>query len=125
MHGSEYVSIDAGIRLAAGLDPADMRGQVLCLPLLNPPAFWQRTPYVCPVDNLNPNRVFPGKPLGTFTERLAWHLTERAIRHADAYFDLHGGDIPEALVPFTILEQSGDAAWTRKAAPWPRHSACR
>jgi hypothetical protein len=110
MHGSEYSSIDAAVRLAAGLDPAEVRGQVLCLPLLNPPAFWERTAYVCPVDGVNPNRVFPGKPGGSFSERLAWHLTERGIRHADAYFDLHGGDIPEALVPFVIYEEAGDAA---------------
>ena len=110
VHGSEYSSIDAAVRLAAKLDPHELRGQLLCLPLLNPPAFWQRSAYVCPVDNLNLNRVFPGKPLGSFSERLAWQLTEHAIRHADALLDLHGGDIPEALVPFTIYERTGDSA---------------
>jgi len=115
IHGSEYVSIDAAIRLAASLDPAKLHGQVLVLPLLNPAAFWERTPYVSPIDNLNPNRAFPGKPFGTFTERLAYHLTERAIRHADALMDLHGGDIPEALVAFTIYETTGDAALDARA----------
>jgi predicted deacylase len=110
VHGSEYSSIDAAVRLAAGLDAREVSGQVLCLPLLNPPAFWQRAAYVCPVDGLNLNRVFPGKPLGSFSERLAWHVTERAIRGADAYVDLHGGDVPEALVPFTIWERTGAAA---------------
>ena len=110
IHGSEYSAIDAVIRLAAKLDPRDLHGQLLCLPLVNPPAFWQRAAYVCPVDNLNLNRVFPGKPLGSFSERLAWHLGEQAIRHADAFLDFHGGDIPEALVPFTIYERTGDAA---------------
>ena len=110
VHGSEYVSIDAAVRLGATLDPAALHGQVLCLPLLNPAAFWERTAYVSPIDNLNPNRAFPGKPHGSFTERLAHHLTERAIRHADALMDLHGGDIPEALVAFTIYEETGDAA---------------
>jgi predicted deacylase len=110
IHGSEYVSIDAAVRLGAALDPAEIHGQVLCLPLLNPAAFWERTPYVSPIDNLNPNRAFPGKPHGSFTERLAYHLTQRAIRHADALMDLHGGDIPEALVAFTIYEETGDAA---------------
>jgi predicted deacylase len=109
VHGSEYVSIDAAIRLAAGLDPAQVHGQVLVLPLVNPPAFWERTPYVCPLDGLNPNRQFPGKREGTFSERLTWHITEHALRHADALIDLHGGDIPEALVPFTIYEETGDA----------------
>lgn len=110
VHGSEYVSIDAAIRLGATLNPADINGQILCLPLLNPPAFWERAPYVNPIDNLNPNRVFPGKPNGTFTERLAHHVTQRAMRHADAIIDLHGGDIPEALVAFTIHEETGDSA---------------
>jgi predicted deacylase len=110
IHGSEYVSIDAAVRLGAALDPSAVRGQVLCLPLLNPAAFWERTAFVSPIDNLNPNRAFPGKPLGSFTERLAHRLTERAIRHADALVDLHGGDIPEALLAFTIYEQTGDSA---------------
>ena len=115
VHGSEYVSIDAAVRLGAALDAATLHGQVLLLPLLNPPAFWERTPYVSPIDNLNPNRQFPGKPHGTFTERLAYHLTERAIRHAEAMIDLHGGDIPEALLPFTIWEETGNAAMDAKS----------
>jgi uncharacterized protein len=110
VHGSEYVSIDAAIRLGAGLDPAQIQGQVLILPLVDPPAFWERTAYVCPVDGLNPNRTFPGEPGGTFTERLTYHITDRAMRHADALIDLHGGDIPEALVAFTLYEQTGNAA---------------
>ncbi len=110
IHGSEYPSIDAAVQLAAKLDASELRGQVLCLPLMNPAAFWERTPYVSPIDNLNLNRVFPGKPLGSFSERLAHHLVERAMRHADAYLDLHGGDIPEALVAFTMYEETGDPA---------------
>ena len=76
MHGSEHSSIDAAMRLAAGIDAGQIKEQLLVLPLLNPAAFWQRTAYVCQVDSLNPNRVFPGQPLGSFTERLAWHITE-------------------------------------------------
>lgn len=110
VHGSEYASIDAVVRLGARLDPGSVRGQVLCLPLMNPSAFWERVAYVSPVDNLNLNRVFPGKANGTFTERLAHHFVEKAMRHADAYLDLHGGDLPEALVPFNIIYETGDGA---------------
>jgi predicted deacylase len=110
IHGSEYASIDAVIRLGAGLDPAAVKGQVLCLPLMNPAAFWERTAYVSPIDNLNLNRVFPGKPKGSFSERLAHRLVEGAMRHAGAYIDMHGGDVPEALVPFNLCYETGDAA---------------
>jgi predicted deacylase len=110
IHGSEYASIDAVIRLGAGLDPAAVKGQILCLPVMNPAAFWERTAYVSPIDNLNLNRVFPGKPKGSFSERLAHRLVEGAMRHADAYVDMHGGDVPEALVPFNLYYETGDPA---------------
>ncbi len=109
IHGSEYPSIAAAVRLGASLDPSTISGQVLCLPLMNPGAFWERAAYVTPADGLNLNRVFPGKPKGSFAERLAWQLVEKAMRHADAFLDMHGGDLPEALVPFTIYQETGDA----------------
>jgi predicted deacylase len=109
IHGSEYASIDAVVRLGESLDPRSVKGQVLCLPVMNPSAFWERTAYVSPVDNLNLNRVFPGKPKGSFSERLAHHFVEKAMRRADAYIDMHGGDVPEALVPFNIYYVTGDA----------------
>jgi uncharacterized protein len=109
VHGSEYASIDAVVRLGAALDAKTVKGQMLCLPVMNPGAFWERTAYVSPVDNLNLNRVFPGKPKGSFSERLAYLLTEKAIRHADAFIDMHGGDLPEALVPFNLYFETGVA----------------
>jgi uncharacterized protein len=109
IHGSEYASIDAVVRLGAALDPRSVKGQVLCMPVMNPSAFWERAAYVSPVDNLNLNRVFPGKPKGSFSERLAHHFVEKAMRRADAYIDMHGGDIPEALVPFNLYYETGDA----------------
>jgi len=110
IHGSEYPSIDAAVRFGAMLDPSAVHGQVLCLPLMNPAAFWERAAYIVPADGRNLNRVFPGKPQGSFAERLAWNLVQKAMRHADAYLDLHGGDLPEALVPFTIFQETGEAA---------------
>src|SRR4051794_31155519 len=68
IHACEYVSIRAAVRLARELDPAEVRGQVLVVPIVNIPSFWERTPFVCPIDGVNPNRVFPGKPDGSFTE---------------------------------------------------------
>jgi predicted deacylase len=114
-HGSEYPSIDAVVRLGATLDPSAVRGQILCLPLMNPPAFWERTAYVTPLDGLNLNRVFPGQPKGRFSERIGYQLFERAIRAADAYVDLHGGDLPESLLPFSVYFESGDPATDRRS----------
>ena len=109
VHGGEYPGIEAAIRTAASLDPSQVRGQVVIVHIVDVPSFQARTIYVCPLDGKNPNRVFPGSPDGTASERLAHTLFTEVIARADFYIDLHGGDINEALVPFTILLDSGAA----------------
>lgn len=108
IHGCEYVSIHAAMRLAAELNPDEIRGRVLIVPVVNLPAFQERTPFVTPLDGKNPNRFFPGDPEGTFTDVLADFVFTTCIAPSDAFIDLHGGDMVEALEPFAIL--AADAA---------------
>jgi len=108
VHGGEYPAIEAVIRLSNTLDPKKIAGTVILMPVMNLPAFRARTPFVCPVDNVNPNRVFPGDPTGSYSEQMTHALINEFVVHADAYVDLHGGDIPEALVPFVICRHGHD-----------------
>lgn len=108
VHGAEYVGIEAAIRTIGGLDPLALSGTVVVVPVVNTPAFAARSIYVCPLDGRNLNRVFPGSPEGTPSERMAHALFASAIRRADAYVDLHGGDLNEALLPFTIYFGGAD-----------------
>jgi predicted deacylase len=110
VHGGEYPAIEAVIRLSKTLDPQMIAGAVILMPVLNLPAFRSRTPFVCPVDNVNPNRVFPGDPNGSYSEQMTHALMNEFVVHADAYVDLHGGDIPEALVPFVICRSDAGLA---------------
>jgi predicted deacylase len=57
---------------------------------------------------VNPNRVFPGDPHGSYSEQMTHACINEFVVHADAYVDLHGGDIPEALVPFVICRAGND-----------------
>ena len=102
MHGGEYPAVEAVIRLSAMLKPAELSGTVILMPVLNLPAFWSRSMFVCPVDGVNPNRVFPGAVDGSYSEQMTHALINEFVVYADGYLDLHGGDIPEALVPFSI-----------------------
>jgi predicted deacylase len=108
VHGGEYPAVEAVIRLGKTLDPQKISGTVILMPVLNLPAFRARTPFVCPIDNVNPNRVFPGDPRGSYSEQMTHSLINEFVVHADAYVDLHGGDIPEALVPFVICRAGND-----------------
>ena len=108
VHGGEYPGIEAAIQTAASLDPQQVRGSVVIVHIVDVPAFHGRNIYICPLDGKNPNRVFPGNPRGTVSERLAHVLFSEVIARAQFYVDLHGGDINEGLVPFTIIMDSGD-----------------
>jgi uncharacterized protein len=110
VHGGEYPAVEAVIRLGQTLDPKKISGTVILMPVLNLPAFRTRTPFVCPIDNVNPNRVFPGDPHGSYSEQMTHALINGFVVHADAYVDLHGGDIPEALVPFVICRSEAGPA---------------
>src|SRR6266702_44332 len=68
-HGTEYASIIAIEKLISDLDPAQVTGTVILVPLVNVPSFEQKVPHVNPVDGKSINRFYPGKADGTQTER--------------------------------------------------------
>jgi predicted deacylase len=108
VHGAEYPGIEAAIRLSRTLRPAEIRGAVIIVPVVSVPAYQRRAIYVNPLDGINLNRVCPGNPTGTITEIMADLLFKNVIAQADYYMDLHGGDMIEALVPFTLYYRSGN-----------------
>lgn len=109
VHGAEYASIAAALAFGRGLEAKGLRGRVIVAPVVNMPGFRARSIYVCPLDGKNPNRVFPGDAAGSGSEQMADWVFRNVIAQADYYVDLHGGDLIEALVPFTIFFRSGDA----------------
>jgi uncharacterized protein len=107
IHGAEYPPIDAVLQFSRAIDPATLRGQILAVPIVNLPAFWARTPFVCPADGKNPNRAFPGDPHGSFSQALAHLVFEQLIKRGDFLVDLHCGDLVEDLVPYCGMQESG------------------
>jgi predicted deacylase len=108
VHAAEYAGIAAALDLGRSLDPTTLRGRVVLVPVMNLPSFTARSIYVCPLDGRNLNRVFPGDAKGTASEQIADWVFRNVISQAEYYVDLHGGDLIEALVPFTIFFKSGN-----------------
>lgn len=107
-HGGEYPGVEASIRLANTLQPADVSGRIAIVHPVNMPAFHAKLQYVGPYDGLNLNREYPGKATGTVTQRIAYTISSLLFSQADFYMDLHGGDIHESLTPFVIYSKLGD-----------------
>jgi predicted deacylase len=114
-HGYEYPPITALQRVRAVIDPTRLRGTVILVHVANLPSFLGRTVYYSPIDGKNLNRVFPGDPAGTASERIAHAITTEVIDHADVVIDMHGGDGNEALRPYAYWMLSGDSALDRRS----------
>jgi len=71
------------------------------------PSFLGRTIYYSPIDGKNLNRVYPGKPDGTVSERIAYAITNQIIERADFLVDIHSGDGNESLRPYTYWSPLG------------------
>ena len=107
-HGTEYASIIAIEELIASLDPAQVSGTVILVPLINIPSFEQKVPHVNPVDGKSMNRFYPGKADGTQTERALFAMTKQIVERCDYLIDYHGGDIDEDLRPYSYWLKTGN-----------------
>ena len=108
-HGTEYASIIALEKVIQTLDPTQVSGTVIILPLVNIASFEKKVPHVNPVDGKSMNRFYPGKQDGTQTERVSYAITKQVVERCDYLVDYHGGDIDENLRPYSYWPKSGDA----------------
>jgi predicted deacylase len=92
VHGDEYEGVRTAFEIFEELQPEQMTGDLIAVPVLNVPAFWSGT-RCSPVDGANLARVFPGDLNGTQSQRLAWHFGKSVLGSADFYLDLHSGGV--------------------------------
>jgi uncharacterized protein len=107
-HGTEYASILALEKLIGRIDPTELSGTLIIVPLVNIPSFEQKIAHVNPVDGKSMNRFYPGKPDGTQTERAAYAITREVVEKCDYLIDLHGGDLDENLRPYSYWPKTGN-----------------
>jgi predicted deacylase len=108
VHGNEFPGPLALADLAQRLDPAELAGTVVLVPVANPLAFNAGT-RVSPEDGVNLNRVFPGSATGSLTYRLARALVEGIIQDADLAIDLHSAEATGVMMPMAGFRERSDA----------------
>jgi predicted deacylase len=107
IHGDEYEPQIVLRRLIDELSPSDIHGRLVIIPTLNFPGS-QRGSRLSPLDGHNMNRVFPGKPDGTPTERLAAFLYSQVFPSFDLLVDVHSGGGDYKVVPMIFGFTSSD-----------------
>ena len=108
-HGDEYEGPLALHALAATLEARAVAGRIVIVPQLNTPAVHAAT-RTSPVDGGNLNRVFPGDPRGTVTQRIAHLVAATLIPMADTVIDLHSGGKTLEFLPMACSHVLPDPA---------------
>ena len=114
VHAAEYPAIDAVLVLAGRLDPAGLSGTLVAVPVVNSSMFRARSAFTSPIDGLNLNRTFPGKPDGSISEVIAHVLLNEVAALVDFHIDCHGGDLREILWPYSGYFMAGNPAARRR-----------
>jgi hypothetical protein len=90
LHGDEVNGVEICYRLAQEIQPGEVSGTLVLLPICNPLAFNAKT-RLTPMDNKDMNRCFPGRRNGSITDKMAYAIFEGVIKKSNYLIDFHSG----------------------------------
>jgi predicted deacylase len=109
IHGDEVTGVEVLRRALAAINPRDLAGTVVAVPIANVPAYLTRTrAYMHEERRTDVYDSFPGNPAGLLSERIAHTLLEAFMRQAQFSIDFHAGLDGCEIVPFTYVWPNDD-----------------
>ncbi|WP_224449297.1 succinylglutamate desuccinylase/aspartoacylase family protein [Haloprofundus salilacus] len=87
-HGDELNGIEVVRTVAHGWDHTELRGTLVCMPVLNVPGFLAQQRYL-PIIDRDLNRSFPGSETSTSAKRMAHQIFHNFIEPCDLGLDFH------------------------------------
>ena len=106
-HGEEYEGPVALMNLASSLDASTLSGRVIMRAGDELSGFPART-RTSPIDKGNLNRLFPGRPDGTVTEKIADYIQRTLLPLADVVLDIHSGGKTLEFLPYCSAHRLPD-----------------
>lgn len=88
LHGDELNGIEVVREVAHEWEHGELSGTLVCLPVLNVPAFTTQQRYL-PIYDRDLNRAFPGKAASTGSRRIAHQIWRNFISRCDLGIDFH------------------------------------
>ncbi|MBX3726007.1 MAG: succinylglutamate desuccinylase/aspartoacylase family protein [Xanthomonadales bacterium] len=96
-HGDELNGVEVVRRIAYKLEPTQLSGTIIAVPIVNLLGFSRGSRYL--PDRRDLNRFFPGNARGSSASRIAASFFEAVIEHCDALVDFHTGSFDRANLP--------------------------
>lgn len=97
IHGDELNGIDICRRVAELINPTQLNGTIMLVPVVNMFGFIQQSRYL--PDRRDLNRCFPGSERGALGSRLAYLFNTLLVQRATHVIDLHTGAIHRSNLP--------------------------
>jgi predicted deacylase len=97
VHGDELNGVEIIRRVLRTLQPGNISGTLLCVPVVNAYGFIGRSRYL--PDRRDLNRAFPGSANGSLAARLAHLLLNEVVRRCQIGIDLHTAAIHRVNLP--------------------------
>ena len=97
VHGDEINGIEIIRQVFFDLNPLELSGTLLGVPIVNQMGFRRGSRYL--PDRRDLNRYFPGNPRGSSASRIAHAFFQEVISNCDALVDLHTGSFHRTNIP--------------------------
>jgi hypothetical protein len=97
IHGDELNGIEIVRQVFETLDPGQVSGSLVGMPVANLHGFRRSSRYL--PDRRDLNRYFPGHPGGSSASRIAHKLFQGVVTHCDALVDFHTGSFHRTNLP--------------------------
>lgn len=97
IHGDELNGVEVIRRVLGALDPTELVGTVIGVPIVNMAGFSRGSRYL--PDRRDLNRFFPGNPTGSSASRIAHDFFQKVARRCDAIVDFHTGSFDRSNLP--------------------------
>ena len=97
IHGDELNGIEIVRRVMHNLDPDELSGTVIGVPIVNLQGFRRGSRYL--PDRRDLNRYFPGNTNGSAASRIAYSFFNDVVSECDSLVDLHTGSFERSNLP--------------------------
>lgn len=97
VHGDELNGIEVARRVLDDVDPEELNGALIGVPIVNLQGFYRGSRYL--PDRRDLNRHFPGNPRGSAATRMAHSFFTEVVSHCSALIDLHTGSLNRTNLP--------------------------
>lgn len=97
IHGDELNGVEIVRRVVNSLDPSQLGGTVVGVPIVNLFGFSRNSRYL--PDRRDLNRFFPGSRYGSIASRIAHSFFVNVVRHCHSVVDFHTGSFDRSNLP--------------------------